>query len=122
MIQQLLDNELKEKDVAVYSVWQPILPSDAKFTVGRATKNLADDRVKHYWDGDNTFAKAFSSVLGIDGDTWDVYLLYDKEAEWKDTPPKPIYWQEQLGISEESKLDGPKLAAEINKLLAGQGN
>ena len=57
-------------------------------------------------------------MLGIEGDTWDVYLLYDKNAEWKDTPPKPIYWQEQLGISEQTALDRTKLAAEINKLLA----
>lgn len=119
MVQQLLDNELKGKDVAVYSVWQPILPSDAKFTVGRATKSLTNPRVKHYWDGDNTLATAFSPVLGIEQDTWDVYLLYDKDAEWKDTPPKPAYWQEQLGISDETKLDGPKLGIEINKLIAG---
>jgi hypothetical protein len=121
VVQQLLDNELRGEDVAVYSVWQPILPSDAKFTVGRATKSLADGRVKHYWDSDNIFAKTFSPVLGIDQDTWDVYLVYDKDAEWKDTLPKPLYWQEQLGISDETKLDGPKLAAEINKLRAGQG-
>jgi len=112
-----LDSDLKGKDIAVYSVWQPILPSDVKFTVGRATKSLTDRRVRHYWDDDDVFATAFSPVLGIDGDTWDVYLLYDREAEWKDTPPKPIYWQEQLGISDETKLDGPKLTAEINKLL-----
>ncbi|MFN2502374.1 MAG: hypothetical protein ABR530_10230, partial [Pyrinomonadaceae bacterium] len=59
----------------------------------------------------------FSPVMGIEGETWDVYLLYDKNTEWKDIPPKPTYWQEQLGISEETKLDGPKLTAEITKLL-----
>ena len=119
MVQQVLD-ELRGKDVAVYSVWQPILPSDAKLTVGRATKNLPDTRVSHYWDTDNIFATSFSPVLGIDDKTWDVYLLYDKNAEWKDIPPKPVYWQEQLGISEATTLDGPKLTAEIKKLL-GEG-
>ena len=108
---------MKDQDIKVYSVWQPILPSDAKFTVGRATKNLQDSRVSHFWDGDNVFATAFSPVLGIEEDTWDVYLLYDKDAEWKEAPPKPIFWQEQLGISETTKLDGPKLTAEIKKLL-----
>lgn len=113
-----MDKELKGKDVAVYAVWVPILPSDAKLTVGRATKSLADPRVLHYWDGENVLSKAFAPVLGIEGDAWDIYLLYDKDAEWKDTPPKPVYWQEQLGISDETKLDAPKLAAEIDKLLA----
>lgn len=112
----MLDS-LKGQDIKAYSVWQPILASDAKIAVGRATKNLPDDRVSHFWDADNVLAKSFSPVLGINGDTWDVYLLYDKDAEWKDTPPKPIFWQEQLGISEETKLDGEKLTVEINKLL-----
>ena len=120
MVQQLLGKEIQGKDVAVYSVWQPILPSDAKLTVGRATKNLSDLRVTHYWDAENVFAQAFTPVLGIDQETWDVYLLYGKDAEWGNTPPKPIYWQEQLGISEETKLNGPKLTAEINKLLTAK--
>ncbi len=101
----------------VYSVWVPILPSDAKLTVGRATKNLNEPRVAHYWDGDSVLVQGYAPVLGIDGDAWDIYLLYDKDAEWKDTPPKPIYWQEQLGISDETKLDKAKLTAEIKKLV-----
>ena len=102
----------------MYAVWVPILPSDAKLTVGRATKRLDDPRVGHYWDGDNVLTRAYAPVLGIEGNAWDVYLLYDEDAEWGDTPPKPIYWQEQLGISDESQLDRTKLTAEINKLLA----
>lgn len=116
MVQQLLD-DLKGQDVKVYSVWQPILPSDAKLTVGRATKSLPDPRVSHYWDAENVFAQTFAPVLEIDK-AWDLYLLYDNNAEWGETPPKPIYWQEQLGISDATKLDRVKLTAEINKLLA----
>lgn len=94
-----------------------MLPSDAKMTVGRATKTLPDPRVTHYWDGESVLTKAWAPVLGIDDEAWDVYLLYDKDTVWEETPPKPIYWQEQLGISDETKLDGPKLTVEINKLL-----
>lgn len=72
----------------------------------------------HYWDGDGRLVKGFAPVLGIeDGQAWDVYLLYDQNAEWKDAAPKPVFWQEQLGISEETRLDGEKLTAEINRLL-----
>src|SRR5258708_456926 len=116
-VQQLLDN-MKGQDVKVYSAWEPMLASDAKIAVGRATKNLPDPRVSHFWDADAVLAHSFAPVLGIkDGRAWDVYLLYDQNAEWKDTPPKPIFWMEQLGISEETKLDGVKLTAETNKLL-----
>jgi hypothetical protein len=45
-------------------------------------------------------------------------MLYDQNAEWNDTPPKPEFWQEQLGVSEESKLDADKMTAEIQRLLA----
>ena len=113
--------ELKGQDVKVYSVWVPILPSDAEFTVGRATKSLDDSRVGHYWDGDNVLTRAYAPVLGINGDAWDVYLLYDQDAEWGDTPPKPIYWQEQLGISDETRLDRVRLTAKINELLRKRG-
>ena len=103
----------------VYSAWVPILASDGAFAVGRATKFLPDDRVIHYWDGEGELVKGFAPVLGLgDNPAWDVYLLYDKYAEWNETPPKPIYWQEQLGISDETQLDGPKLTAEMQKLLA----
>lgn len=111
---------LKDQNIEVYSVWVPILPSDLKLTVGRATKTLPDPRVTHYWDGEGELVKGYAPVLGIDEQAWDVYLLYDKDAEWKDTPPKPIYWQEQLGISEETKLDAAKLMAEIQKLLSSE--
>lgn len=89
--------------------------------MGRATKSLPDSRVTHYWDGEDVLSKAFAPILGLDEKAWDVYLLYDQTSEWQDTPPKPIFWQEQLGISDATKLDGVKLTAEMNRLLKGSG-
>lgn len=94
-----------------------MLPSDAKLTVGRATKSLDDPRAMHWWDGDNILSQAYAPVLGIEGEAWDVYLLYDKDATWGDAPPKPAYTQDQMGISPETQLDRTKLTAEIKKLL-----
>jgi hypothetical protein len=110
-------DDVKGKDIKVYSVWVPILPSDAKITVGRATKNINDIRASHYWDAEGELVKAYAPVLGLDEQAWDVYLLYGENAEWQETPPKPIFWQEQLGISDETQLDADKMTAEINKLL-----
>lgn len=111
---------MKGQDVRVYSAWVPILPSDGEFAVGRATKNLTDDRVTHYWDARGELVKNFAPVLGLGRrPAWDVYLLYDKNAEWTDSPPKPVFWQEQLGISEETQLDADKLTAEMKKMLEG---
>jgi hypothetical protein len=120
-VQKVLDN-LKGKDVKVYSAWEPMLASDAKYAVGRATKNLIDPRTMHFWDADAVLAKSFAPVLGLNDErAWDVYLLYDQNVEWKDTPPKPEFWQEQLGISDETRLDGEKLTVEINRLLKASG-
>lgn len=114
---------MKGQDVKVYSVWVPILPSDGEFAVGRATKNIPDARATHYWDAQGELVKSFAPVLGIEsGKAWDVYLLYNKDAEWTDSPPRPMFWQEQLGISEETQLDADKLTAEIEKLLKSSRN
>lgn len=114
---------LAGEDIKVYSAWVPILASDAELTVGRATKFLPDSRVMHYWDGNGELVKGFAPVLGLgERPAWDVYLLYDRNAEWIGEPPKPVYWQEQLGISDETQLNGPKLTAQIQKLLAAGKN
>lgn len=109
---------MPDRDVEVYSVWVPILASDAQVTVGRATKFVPDGRVKHYWDNESELVKGFAPVLGLgDRPAWDVYLLYDKETDWNNAPPKPIFWQEQLGISDETTLDTGKMSVEIKRLL-----
>lgn len=95
----------------------PVLASDGQFAVGQATKNIPDPRATHYWDANAEFVKSFAPVLGINGKAWDVYLLYDQNAEWGDTPPKPVFWQDQLGISDESQLDADKMTAKISELL-----
>ena len=110
------------KEVKVYAVWVPILPTDAQIAVGRATKNLPDSRVSHYWDGESETVKGFAPVLDLGKrPAWDVYLVYDQNAEWKDGFPKPEFWEEQLGISDETVLDADKMTAEINRLLQTAG-
>ncbi|MEP6850492.1 MAG: hypothetical protein ABI999_16665 [Acidobacteriota bacterium] len=110
-------DKLPEKDVKVYAVWVPILASDSQSMVGRATKYLPDNRVTHYWDGRKELVKGFVPVLDLGKrPAWDVYLIYDQTAEWKDGFPKPEFWEEQLGISDETALDADKMTAEINRL------
>lgn len=44
-------------------------------------------------------------------------FAYDQNAEWTDAPSKPIFWQEQLGISEETTLNVDKLITKIESLM-----
>lgn len=111
-------DQITDQDVRVYAVWVPILPSDVKITVPRATNRLPDERVTHFWDGGGELVTAYSRILEL-GDTpaWDVYFVFDRNAEWNGKPPKPDYWMDKLGIRPEQQLDGEKLAAEVRRLL-----
>ncbi len=102
----------------VYAVWVPILPSDVKLSVPRATNRLPDERVSHFWDSEGELVRSYSRILEL-GDTpaWDVYFVFDRNAEWGGEPPTPVYWMDKLGIRDEQQLDGDKLAAEVKRLL-----
>ncbi|MDQ3252344.1 MAG: hypothetical protein M3R15_00310 [Acidobacteriota bacterium] len=107
----------------VYSVWVPILKSDVEGSVTQATGQLPDERVSHFWDGNGELVKGYSRVMkfGDEQPAWDVYFVFDRDAEWKDEPPAPAYWMHQLKLAPEKRFDGDKLAAEINKLLQSAG-
>ena len=107
----------------VYAVWVPILPSDLKLSVPRATNRLPDERVSHFWDSGGELVGAYSRILELgDAQAWDVYFVFDRNAQWGGEPPKPVYWMDKLGIREEQQLDGDKLAAEVRRLLQTTGD
>lgn len=115
-------DELKAPDLRVYAVWVPIIWSDWRLAVSRATMRLPDARVSHFWDADGTLVRAYSRVLrlGEGRPAWDVYLLFDRDAEWKDEPPAPQGWMHQLSHAPaERVLDGDGLASEARRLLDG---
>ena len=39
-------------------------------------------------------------MLEIDESPWDVYLLFDRNADWKDQAPKPILLDGSIGSGE----------------------
>ena len=99
-------------------MWVPILPSDVKLSIPRATNHLLDERVSHFWDSGGELVGTYSRILELD-DTpaWDVYFVFDRNAEWGGGPPKPVYWMDKLGIRPEQQLDGDRLAVEVKRLL-----
>ena len=99
-------------------MWVPILSNDSEKSVLDATKTVKDARARQFWDGKGALVEAYSKVLEIDQPAWDVYLVYDRDAEWKEQPPVPSYWMHQLNLEPERRLNGDKLAEEANKLLS----
>jgi hypothetical protein len=111
---------VKNSDLRVYAVYVPILGGDDEASVPSAMKRLPDSRVMFYWDAKGELTHSYSGVLqlGEARPAWDVYLVFDRTAEWKAEPPAPKYWMHQLrGVSLERRLDGDALAAEIKKTL-----
>ena len=109
-------DKVKGDDVAVYAVWLPILGIDSKASLPLATKHFSDARVRHYWDAEAKLGHAYSPVLKTDEVVWDVYMLFDRNAEWKDTPPAPVYIMDKIGLEVAKPLDGAELAKQLEAL------
>ncbi|MBA3355712.1 MAG: hypothetical protein H0U18_07190 [Pyrinomonadaceae bacterium] len=83
-------------------------------------KRLPDSQVVFFWDVKGELARSYSPVLKLKAGqpAWDVYMAFDRAAEWKAEPPVPNYWMHQLGgVAPEWRLNGDTLAAEIKKIL-----
>ena len=101
----------------VYAVWVPMLWIDSKASVPQATRRFDDSRVSQYWDSKAETTRAFSSILQINGPAWDVYLLFSPDAEWKEQPPAPAFWMDQLGFEKGTPFDADGLAEQIRAAL-----
>ena len=82
---------------ALAVVWIDILPSDSEASARRATALLDDPRVTHFYDADQHAGRVWAEALGIQGVAWDVYMVFDGDAQWKDHAPAPHEWFHQLG-------------------------
>lgn len=119
-IQSKVLEQVKNSDLRVYSVYVPILKGDNEASVSSGIKKLPDSRVVFFWDVKGELAQSYSPVLKLKAGqpAWDVYMVFDRAAEWKAEPPVPIYWMHQLGgVAPERRLNGDTLAAEIRKVL-----
>jgi hypothetical protein len=53
---------------------------------------LVDQRVTHLWDAANVINQDFLDRFGVDfgGLDYDFFLLFDRDATWDATPPRPV--------------------------------
>ena len=109
-------DKVKDGDVAVYAVWLSVLGIDSKASLPMATKRFSDPRVRQYWDAQAKLGHAYSPILKTDEVVWDVYMVFDRDAEWKDKPPTPVYIMDKIGLEVARPLDGVELANEIVRI------
>jgi hypothetical protein len=53
---------------------------------------MVDPRVSHLWDAGNVIGQGFLDRFGVtfDGLDYDFFLLFDREATWDATLPRPV--------------------------------
>lgn len=78
------------KDVRVFVVWEPVLPTDLAAPSTAALARVPDVRVTQYWDR----KRALSHLMGEHDRrsvVWDYIAVYEPGAIWQDSPPKAAY-------------------------------
>ena len=104
VLQKISDDELR-----AYVIWVPMFRGLER-DVPRATREVADPRTRHYWDGASSSMRAVRATLGVTEDAWDVFLLYPPGTTWDGTnPPAPEFWMHQLGSRDKPRIAGPYL-------------
>ena len=91
----------------------PILGIDSKASLPTATRRFSDPRVQQFWDAKADLSRSYAPVLKTNDAAWDVYMLFDRNAEWTDKPPVPLYIMDKIGLEVGRPLDGPELAKQL---------
>jgi hypothetical protein len=101
----------KNKEVRVFVVWEPVLPTDFTAPSTAALARIPDGRVSQYWDRQ----RALSRLLGEQGRStvvWDNIAVYAPGTLWQEAPPVPVYSEHPV----RNVIDGARSA--IQRLLA----
>ena len=73
---------VKGEDVAVFLLWNSVLPTDVETRARINAKRWADPRGINYWDDTGQIARAFGRMLNLEpgSPAFDCYFLYDRDA------------------------------------------
>lgn len=90
----------QDHPLVVFTVWQPILPTDWGKPGTGALRRLSDARVRQFWDADHRVARALEqssqgrelqpSCCFHKGIWWDLMAVFPPGAEWSETLPEPV--------------------------------
>jgi len=125
-VQERVLATVASESLAVYAVWEPILPTDDERWARKASTIFPDRRVDNFWVATDDLGEAFQPALRLAGEpAWDVYLLYGPRTEWRGaSPPVPDFYMHQLRgrLPDSLGLDGPELASAIQVILGRKGH
>jgi hypothetical protein len=122
-VQKAILDSFPKTEISVSIVWIEMLPGDNLAAAQKMAGTIRDSRVRHFFDPRATRRAGNAIAKGLlndgAGPAWDIYLFYDREAEWKDDPPKPADWMHQLGGGQRADPArfhiGEKLVVELRR-------
>jgi hypothetical protein len=93
-------NRYPRRQVVVFAVWEPMLPTDWSKPGTSVLQRLSDNRVRQFWDADHTVASALKTAEEAgqlhpnccrrNGVLWDLIAAYPMGTVWSNTLPLPI--------------------------------
>ena len=69
----------------------PVLRSDDRPSAERRAREFADKKFTHFWDSNRLTGRLWQRVLNQRDTPWDVYYLYDADAQWEKEPTAPDF-------------------------------
>ena len=82
--------EIAGKQVRVFVIWEPVLPTDWSSPSTSALRRVSDLRAVQFWDK----GRLISNSMGEHDRhsiVWDHIAIYTAGEVWGDAPPEPIY-------------------------------
>ena len=78
-------------------VWVEMLPEDRGADLGPLVREMSHPDIQWFHDPERRTGPAIAASLEApELVAWDVYLFYDRQAEWGKQPPAPQEWAHQL--------------------------
>ena len=122
-VQQKVLETIESDNLRVFVVWTPRYKGDSRAKAVTATKIITDKRARQFWDAGGYIGARYAQTLKLPRNArfaWDVYFVFDSQAQLKDKPPLPDKWMHQLSRSQEwkeSRLDGDTFRKYVADLL-----
>jgi hypothetical protein len=114
--------DVPDNRVRVYVIWDPIFGGSFDREAKKLSDSFRDKRVSYFKDPSSLAGNLWARVLETQNEreiAWDVYLLYDADAQWETEPPKPGFWMHQLwGVTNAPMLDVPIFTGKLKDMLA----
>jgi len=126
LIQHHILDSIKDPNLRVYVVWEAVAPPDTREKALQSAALIADPRVLQLWSPDRFAGKTFQKAVGLEGmPAFDVFLLFDRGREWKESPPVIDSFMHNLPshpeLPQDRRLNGARLAEELSGILARAG-